>query len=121
MRPILKQTCIFIVLVLLVFLCSCHSSVPVVEYDGRLLSSEEIWELGESFRGETETETETETEAQEETKEPADGIVHWTAGGEVWHESRSCNRISQRSPMITGSIDEAIAAKKERACSVCCE
>lgn len=115
MRMIVKQTRIFVVLVLLVFLCSCHSSAPVVEYDGRLLSAEEIGELGESFRGETETET------QEETKEPADGIVHWTAGGEVWHESRSCNRISQTSPVITGSIDEAIAAKKERACSICCE
>ena len=105
---------------LTLLLASCAPVSPTVEYDGRQLSSEEIRQLGESFLL-SETETETEPETEKETKEPADGIVHWTAGGSVWHESRACSRLSRSSTVVTGTVDEAIAAKKGKGCSFCCE
>lgn len=104
-------------LLVALLLCSCESRTPRVEYDGKLLSEEDIAALGKPFETEAEKETETETE----TDEPADGIVHWTDGGTVWHERLSCSRLSDKSPVRTGSVDEALAAKKERGCSFCCE
>lgn len=104
-----------------VFLYSCQEA-PQVEYNGVPLTSEEIRALGESVKAqESETLPQTEAETEQETKEPADGIVFWTAGGEVWHEWQDCYRISKKNPVLTGSIEEAMAANKDRGCSSCCE
>lgn len=110
----------FLILLLLTFLfSSCGNNDPRVEYDGKMLSPEKIEALGEIF--ETKKETQTETEAETETEEPADGIVYWTDSGAVWHERLSCGHLSDKNPIRTGSIEEALAAKKERGCSFCCE
>ena len=99
-------------------LCAC-ARPPQVEYDGAVLSSEEIRALGKKAL--TQTETLMQTETEKETHEPADGIVYWTEGGEVWHEWRDCSRISKKNPVLTGSIEDAMAAKKDRGCSFCCK
>ena len=106
-----------ILLLLVVVLSSCSNGEPCVKYDGKMLSAEDIAALGDLFATETEAETETETE----TEEPADGIVYWTDSGVVWHERLSCRHLSDKNPIRTGSIDEALAAKKERGCSFCCD
>ena len=51
--------------------------------------------------------------------EPADGIVYYSEGGEVWHEWRTCGHLSQKNEIFTGSIEDAMAAGKERGCSYC--
>jgi hypothetical protein len=96
-------------------------AAPQVEYDGAVLSSEEIRALGKNVLAQTETLPQTESETEKEMREPADGTVYWTEGGEVWHEWRDCSRISKKSPVLTGSIEDAVAAKKDRGCSFCCE
>ena len=118
----MKQLYIFAVFVSLLFLVSCQSAEPRVEYDGKLLSSEEIWALGESFRSESwESERETDFDTEKMLGTTDEELVYWTEGGTVWHAKDSCYRISKKSPVIAGSVDDAIAAKKERGCSVCCK
>ena len=110
---------ILMVLILLTaLLCSCGANEATVSYNGTELSAEEIFELSESFPRETESESEAETKP-EETVEPADGIVYFSEGGEVWHEWRTCGHLSQKNEIICGSIEDAIAAGKERGCSFC--
>ena len=46
------------------------------------------------------------------------GIVYWTKSGGVWHSSRDCRYI-KNSEVESGSVDDAIAAGKERVCSSC--
>ena len=111
-----KLVIIWILLAML--LCSCSADDVLVSYNGEELSAEEIFELSEQFPRETETVKETETEA-EETVEPADGIVYYSEGGEVWHEWRTCGHLSQKNEIFTGSIEDAMAAGKERGCSYC--
>ena len=104
-------------------LTSCSSALPQVEYNGRPLTEEELADMQEELeRAEKAKETEGEvvTEAVTETEEPADGIVHWTKGGTVWHERESCVRISKKDTIQTGSIEQAMAAGKARGCATCC-
>lgn len=106
---------------LTVLLGACTADAPRVEYNGEQLSQEDIFALADQFRENDETETVTETEEPEETRAPADGIVYWTVGGEVWHEWRSCGHLSRKNEVTSGSIAEAIAQGKERGCSYCTE
>ena len=48
-------------------------------------------------------------------------IVYWLEGGKVWHESRACGSIENAEPekVVSGSIDDALAAGKERPCKIC--
>ncbi len=121
---------------LLLFLAGCRMQTPGVMYNGRELSSEELAEMRESFVTEREESTETETDKESctetdadgtaalgtegDTETEADGVVYWTEGGVVWHESETCHRISKKNPTITGSIKDAMAAKKQEPCSFCC-
>lgn len=68
---------------------------------------------------ETEATSEPEPEAPEETREPQDGIVHWTAGGEVWHEWNTCSHLSRRDEIVTGTVEEAEREGKLRGCAFC--
>ena len=102
------------ILLLVAMLTSCGESEPFVEYNGRLLSEEELVAMREKL-------LEASQPSDETLHEPADGIVYWTEGGEVWHESASCGHLSQKNPAKTGTVEEAMAAKKERPCSYCCE
>ena len=50
-------------------------------------------------------------------------IVYWLEGGKVWHVSTSCQSLSRSDPdkLSEGSISDAVAAGKERACKNCAE
>ena len=52
------------------------------------------------------------TERQEQT-------VYWVEGGEVWHTTSSCPSLSRSKNILSGSLDDAIAAGKERVCKRC--
>lgn len=49
----------------------------------------------------------------------ADAEVYWTPGGEVWHVTSECSSLSRSTTILNGSIDEAQAAGKSRACKRC--
>ena len=104
-----------------VLFCSCAADEPQVEYNGELLSQEDIFALADQFTATETADEETESEETEESKEPADGIVYWTEGGSVFHEWHSCGHLSKKNEIMSGSIEEAIAAGKERGCAFCTE
>ena len=110
----------FLLSTILLFACSANE--PTVEYNGRMLSEEEIFALSDRFPRDSEADAGIESETEPaETAEPADGIVHFTDGGTVWHEWLSCGHLSQKSEIKSGTVEEAIAAGKERGCSFCTE
>ncbi len=47
------------------------------------------------------------------------GEVYWTEGGEVWHLTENCSSLSRSKNILSGSVDDAIGAGKERACMRC--
>lgn len=47
------------------------------------------------------------------------GEVFWTEGGEVWHLTENCSSLSRSKNILSGSVDDAIGAGKERACMRC--
>ena len=52
-----------------------------------------------------------------------DLIVFWLESSKVWHESRYCSSLSRSDPnkIIQGSVEDGIAAGKERACKNCAD
>lgn len=55
---------------------------------------------------------------QTELETDCDSLVYWTKNGTVWHTDRECSRI-KKSDVVEGTVEEAIAAGKERICSFC--
>ena len=55
----------------------------------------------------------------DESDIPQNGIVFWLDGGQVYHTSEACYHIAEKSDVRSGTIAEAQAAGKTRACSAC--
>ena len=62
----------------------------------------------------SETESETSKRVEEES-----GIVYWTSGGKVWHAFENCGHLKGSKEILSGSVDEAQKAGKEKLCSSC--
>ena len=111
-------------MLLTAFLCACAEAAPTVEYNGRELTKEEIEAIGAAIESEEQaamqTEKETAAQTEEETREPADGVLFWTDGGKVWHESALCSYLSNKDNVHQGNEEQAREAKKERGCAFCC-
>ena len=45
--------------------------------------------------------------------------VYWVKNGGVWHLRRDCSSLSRSKEILSGTVDEAIAAGKERVCKRC--
>lgn len=118
----MRKILLFCFLLSTVLLFACSANAPSVEYNGNLLSEEEIFALSDRFPRESEADALTESETESaETEEPADGVVHFTDGGTVWHERLSCGHLSKKDEIRSGSIEDAIAAGKTRGCYFCTE
>lgn len=50
---------------------------------------------------------------------PDDGTVYWVKGGEVWHIKKTCQSLSRSKNILSGSVDDAVAAGKTRVCKKC--
>ena len=48
-----------------------------------------------------------------------DGNVFWTASGQIWHASHECSYLANSKEILHGTVDEALLAGKERACTRC--
>ena len=64
-----------------------------------------------------------ETEKKETVVTDASGIrmYFWTEGGEVYHSTPACSRLASAKTVLSGSVDSAALAGKDRGCSVCCK
>ncbi len=60
-----------------------------------------------------------ETNAYSESDDPTETAVYWTEGGSVWHASSACSYLKNSQNVISGTLEEAINAGKERLCSAC--
>ena len=105
--------------------------------------SEENTNLSESSSYETEIESENEAITSEETEncdttserieesiltteETEKGttsssgkVVFWTESGSVWHSFKDCGHLKNSKEILSGSVDDAIAAGKEKLCTTC--
>ena len=46
-------------------------------------------------------------------------VVYWTESGTVYHLTKECSSLRHSENILQGSVDEALLAKKERACKSC--
>lgn len=45
--------------------------------------------------------------------------VYWVKSGKVWHTTKDCPSLSRSKSILSGSVDDAMAAGKERVCKRC--
>ena len=65
-------------------------------------------------------ETDGNPDTMEDDNAPSDdGAVYWVKGGEVWHVKKTCSSLSRSKTILSGSVDDAIAAGKTRVCKRC--
>lgn len=84
-------------------------------------------ETNEVVKDETESsqsnkETESDSSKEESTKkdnEETDNTVYWTKGGGVYHLYKDCGYIKSSSEILSGTVEEALEAKKSGVCSRC--
>ena len=112
------------ILVCLLLVCSalvaCANEEPLIEYDGRLLTREELEALVSASLETEETPTVTlvrfgESEVEEDLR------VYWSKSGSVWHASPTCSHLSKSNAVYYGTLDEAKSAGKSRCCATCSE
>ena len=46
-------------------------------------------------------------------------VVYWTESGSVYHATDQCSSLKHSEKILHGSVEEALAAKKERPCKTC--
>ena len=51
--------------------------------------------------------------------EPQDNVVYWVKNGEVWHISVNCSSLSRSKNILSGTVETAMDAGKERGCKRC--
>lgn len=66
-----------------------------------------------------EKEPDNENEQGGDEIDNGDSIVFWTKSGACWHVSTECYHIADSDNVQSGSIQDALAADKERPCSKC--
>ena len=102
-RTVLALIAVFI----LMMLVSCSPMEPF--YAGELLTAEEVEARRAALLA--------EREANEKT--PYNGICYWLEKGSVYHVNPDCTYIVGKTNVRSGTLDEATAAGKERASSLC--
>ena len=64
------------------------------------------------------TETDIESNTATGETERNESLVYWVDGGEVWHTNENCRYIKNKS-VVSGTVEDAMAADKTRVCSSC--
>lgn len=90
----------------------------MVEYDGRLLTKEELRALV-SATIETQEETSIPVVPFGEDEVEEAQRVYFSIGGSVWHTKLDCGRLSKKNTVYYGTREEAQSLGKDRGCSVC--
>ena len=58
-------------------------------------------------------------EQQQTAMAAIDGQVYWTPYGHVYHTHEDCSHLNQTDTLTVGSVEQAIAAGRERLCMTC--
>ncbi len=97
--------------------CSSYSKSGVDSefYGGELLMPEDVQSIVDAVSAAQTEKYPTETDIF------GWQIVFWVDGGTVWHVSRQCTSVKKATTVHEGSKEDAIAAGKERPCSICTE
>ena len=75
-----------------------------------------------TVNGETESNESDSFEIEDSIKkdeEEPDNTVYWTKGGGVYHLYKDCGYIKSSSEILSGTVEEALEAKKSGVCSRC--
>lgn len=100
---------------LLLVILACGGCGPQRDFDaGEKMSAAEL----EALKNELAAKENTSDDEKEEAI-PQDGTVFWLDGGKVYHIRSTCYHIAKKTDVRTGTVTEATAAGKERACSAC--
>lgn len=108
-----------IVAALLLLALSLTACANVTRFDaGELLTADEVAELRARLEAQKSDDGgDDDSPSQEET--PQNGIVFWLSSGSVYHLSKTCHHIREKEGVLEGTVNEALAAGKLRACSSC--
>ncbi len=109
---------VFILLLLFTMLaaCSSYSSGTAGFYTGDTLTPEVVESIWIAI---SEREAEESEKYTPVTDDSGEAVLFWTSSGKVWHISGECSSLKRSTNINSGNIDEAEAAGKQRACSVC--
>lgn len=58
-------------------------------------------------------------ESVEQNVEPQSSTVYWTPNGKSYHTTSECSTLSRSKTILSGTLDEAMAAGKTDPCNVC--
>lgn len=84
---------------------------------GETVTPERLREISASlFTTAVEPESDSEPVA---TLDGVTGPVYWAAGGSVLHLDADCYHLARASQILTGTVEEAIAAGKQTLCASC--
>ena len=61
----------------------------------------------------------TEPSVSEDPAEAVYEVVYWTEGGSVYHITDQCSTLRRSKTILSGTVEEALNAKKERPCKTC--
>ena len=114
----MKSFRLLFLLLLCVLLSSCAQKETLVEYDGRLLTKDELAALV-SAAIETEAEPPIPVVRFGEGEVEEENRVYFTAGGSVWHTKPDCGHLSKKNTIYYGTREEAASLGKDRGCSSC--
>ncbi|MBQ9801551.1 MAG: hypothetical protein IJW51_00555 [Clostridia bacterium] len=113
-----RITIAVLLLLMLLSLSACTVQDP---FDaGTPLSADEVRSLKESLTENNTPPAEPEPEP-EPLPEPSvgEGTVYWLESGSVYHVSADCRYLKNKTNVKTGTVEDANAASKARACSSC--
>lgn len=96
--------------------CSEYSSGAVGFYTGETLTPEAVESIWGAISERESQESEKYTPTTDESGET---VLYWTSSGKVWHMSAECSSLKRSTNINFGNMEEAEAAGKQRACSVC--
>ncbi len=88
---------------------------------GSPITAEGLESVSEAVFATEEPETEPVIETVAEAESYAPDIVHWTAGGTVYHLDPGCYHLARAETVYHGRREAAGLAGKEKACSHCGE
>ena len=97
------------------------SSDTYVVEAGETIDAEKLREM---FLADTEpsadTTASTETAKHDDTSaDEAVDTVYWVKNGEVWHTKSTCSSLSRSKNILSGTVEEAMLAGKNRVCKRC--
>ncbi len=108
-----------IIIAIFAIFCGCRSQKEqLVEYDGRLLTEDELKAIVFStIQTEPEPVINLVCFGEEEVEE--DLRLYWTSGGSVWHTRLMCGYLSKEGDIYYGTREQAVVDGKGRCCSAC--